>query len=181
MNAYKEALTNKLMTATIRLAKPSDAPVMADIHASSWSAAYQDIMPSEYIKEKNATRSDLWKKIVTDENTTHHIIEINSVAVGLITFAQPNDDDVDDGFYEILGIYLCPDFFRKGIGTQAVSFAVDEAKKLGKKFMVLWVLEENENSVNFYKKCGFEPDGKTKISDFGKSMKIIRMCKDIGQ
>ena len=101
MNVCKEALTN---TATIRLAKPADAPVMADIHTSSWSAAYRDIIPAEFIKEKNATRMEQWKKIVTDENTTNHIMEVNGAAVGMMTLAPPKDDDVDDSYYKIHGI-----------------------------------------------------------------------------
>ena len=62
------------MNITIRLAKPTDALDMAEIHARSWEAAYKDIIPAEYIAAKNATRPAQWQKIVTDENTIEHVI-----------------------------------------------------------------------------------------------------------
>ena len=41
---------------TIRPAVLTDAPDMAEVHMRSWEVAYKDIIPAEYIKEKNATR-----------------------------------------------------------------------------------------------------------------------------
>ena len=169
----------KKTTASFRLAKPADTLTLAEIHACSWSAAYKDIIPNEYIKQKNATRVELWKKSVTDDNSMHYVIEANGTTLGFMSIAAPKDDDVDDSFYEIHAIYLRPDFFRKGIGTQAVNFAFDEAGKLGKRSVILWVLEDNKNSVMFYEKCGFAADGKINFRDFGKQMKLIRMRKDL--
>ncbi len=54
---------------TIRLAIPTDAPDMAEIHMCSWEVVYKDIIPAEYIEKKNATRPELYKRVITNENT----------------------------------------------------------------------------------------------------------------
>ena len=166
------------MNITIQLANPDDAPDMAEIHARSWEAAYKDFIPMEYIREASAKRPDLWKRIVTNENTTHYIIKADGKTVGIMTIAPPKDEDVDDNYFELHGIYLHPDYFYKGIGTQAVNFAFDKALELGKKFMNVWVFAENENAIKFYEKHGFTADNKTNTHDHvSRITKSIRMKK----
>ena len=167
------------MNITICLAKPNDASDMAEVHMRSWEVAYKDIIPMEYIKRKNATRPDLFKRIITDENTTQYVIQVDNKTVGIMGIGEAMGDDIDDSYYELYGIYLHPDYYRKGIGTQAVNFAFDKALELGKRFMNVWVFAENINSINFYKKCGFITDGKTKTLDCDKVMECIRMKKDL--
>lgn len=167
------------MNVTIRLSKPADAAKMAEIHARSWEAAYAEIIPTELIKEKNATRLALYQRIITEENSTHYLIESDGRAVGIMGIAPPQDDDVDDRFYELHGIYLDPDYFRRGIGTQAVDFAFNKARSLGKKLMNVWVFAENSNTIRFYEKCGFAAENKTKIYDCGKLMECFRMKKEL--
>ena len=53
---------------TIRLAVPADAPDMAEVHMRSWEVAYKGIIPAAFIKDKNATRHELYKRVITDEN-----------------------------------------------------------------------------------------------------------------
>ena len=67
------------------------------------------------------------------------------------------------------------DYYRRGIGTIALEFAMDKARSADKTNMVLWVFEENLNAIKFYEKCGFAPDGASKIYNFGKEMNCIRM------
>lgn len=164
---------------TIRLAKPADAPDMAEIHARSWEAAYKDIIPAEYIKEKNAIRPTLFRRIITDENTTQYVIAADGKTVGIMCIAPPQDDDTDDSFYELHGIYLHPDYYRQGIGTQVMEFAFNKARSIGKINMTVWVFAENTNAINFYIKCGFAADEKTKTLSCGKEMQCIRMRRTI--
>lgn len=90
-----------------------------------------------------------------------------------------NDIGLDDSFYELHGIYLHPDYYRKGIGTVAMDFAFEKAKSANKTNILLWVFEENISSINLYKKCGFVADAASKIYNCGKDMKCIRMRKSL--
>ena len=172
-------LDYKRQNVTIRLAVPADAPDIAEVLIRSWEVAYKDIVPSEYIKERNATRLEQFKKSITDENKNHYVIQKQGKTVGSMWVAQSQDDDMGGDCYEVHSIHLHPAYFRQGIGTQAMGFAFDIARNLGKKTMIVWVIEENTNSIKFYEKCGFEADGKTKDREYGKVLKLIRMKKDL--
>jgi len=167
------------MNITIRLAIPADAPDMAEVHMRSWEVAYKDFIPADYIREKNAGRPALWQRIITDENTTQYVIQSDGKTCGIMCVAPPQDEDVSEEFYELHGLYLHPDYYRQGIGTVAMDFAIDIARNLNKTQMTVWVFADNTNSINFYKKCGFTVDGATKILQCGKPLTAIRMRRKI--
>ncbi len=176
------------MNITIRLATYADAQDIANIHALSWEAAYKDILPTEYIRKQSASREAMWKRILSTENNIHYIILNNSTPVGILTVGPPqheeikieNDTGIDDSFWELHGIYLHPDYFLRGIGTTALKFAMDKAREVGKTNMLLWVFEGNVNSIKFYEKCGFSPDGARKVYICGgKKVNCIRMRRSL--
>ena len=162
-------------TIAIRLAVPADAPDMAEVGMRSWEAAYKDILSAEYIREKNATRPELFKRVITDDNMHSYVIQYEGKTVGIMRIAPPQDDDLGEDFYELHYIYIHPDYYRQGIGTQAMEFAYGKARSLGKTAMALWVFAENINSIKFYEKCGFVADGKVREENRGKVTKSIRM------
>ena len=172
---------------TIRLAKPVDAPDMAEVLARSWEAAYKDIIPMDYIKEKNAARPALFKRIITDENTSQYVIQTGGKTIGVMGVAPPreetieimNDSGIDERFYELHGIYLHPEYYRQGIGSRAMEYALDKARDAGRTYMILWVFAENINSIRFYEKCGFTFDGAAKTYNCGKELKCLRMRKNL--
>jgi len=163
----------------IRLALPADAPDMAEIHMRSWEAAYKDIIPADYIREKNATRPALWESLITEDNMIYHIIEKDGQPVGLLCIAPPQEDDLDESFHELQGLYLHPDYYRQGIGTLAMAFAYENARASAKTNMIVWALAENIDALRFYEACGFKPDGKQQTRDYGREHIVIRMRKNL--
>ena len=85
------------------------------------------------------------------------------------------DEDADDGTYELMGLYLLPEYFFQGIGTQAMEIVFKTARNLEMKDLTLWVLENNHNAKRFYEKSGFAPDGCSREQNFGKILNAIRM------
>jgi GNAT superfamily N-acetyltransferase len=164
---------------TIRLAVPEDALDMAEIGMRSWEVAYKDIIPADFIREKNATRLEQYKRIITDENANHYVIQKHGKTVGIMWIAPSPDDDMGNDCYDVHAVYLHPDYFRQGIGKQAMDFAFDKARSLGKTIITVWVLEENIDAIRFYEKCGFKPDGKSKPREYGKTLTLIRMRRDL--
>lgn len=173
------------MNLKIRLANLTDAQDMANIHARSWEVAYKDIIPMDYIKKQSEKRKALWEKILSGANEKQYIIELDGKPVGMMCVAPPqieeieikNDTGIDDSFWELHGIYLLPDYYRKGIGAIVMKYAFDKAITNGAENMILWVFEDNVNSIKFYEKCGFVADGASKIYYCGKEMNCIRMRK----
>ena len=67
-------------------------------------------------------------------------------------------------------LFLDPLFFGQGLGKKLMAFALTElqADKVD-------VNEQNLNSVNFYKKLGFETYERTEKDDQGKQYPLLRM------
>ena len=164
------------MNVTIRLATPADADDMARVVMRSWDVAYKDIVPDDVLREKNATRPAQYKRIITEENTTYYVIQTDGKTVGIMCVAPTQDDDLSDSVYELQVLYLHPDYYRKGLGAQAMAFAFDIARGLGKTAMTLWVLTENTNAIRFYEKCGFTADGRIGAHNMGKTTECIKKC-----
>lgn len=99
------------MSITIRLAVPADALEMAEVYMRSWEVAYKDIVPNEYIHEKNKRSLAQTKNLLNDENHSlfQFVILQNDVIIGIMTVAPARGDDLNDNFYELHGIYLHPD------------------------------------------------------------------------
>ena len=95
------------------------------------------------------------------------------------SIAPPQDEDLDDSFYELQGIYLHPDYCQKGVGTQAIDFALSFASSIGKKSMVVWAFEESSWARRFYEKCGFAFDGMKKEFEYGKTLIGVRYRRGI--
>ena len=167
-----------MTSVSMRLALPADAPLIAYIHMRSWDAAYKDILPADYIRKNNSTRYEMWNSLLTEGNTTQFAILKCGEIIGLLGIGPPKDDDLGDEFYELYAIYLHPDHFHQGVGTQAMELAFRIARSLWKTDIVVWVFADNINSVRFFEKCGYIADGRTHDMDCGKVMNCIRMrCK----
>ncbi len=170
------------MKPSIRLAVPSDAPIMAEIHARSWDVAYEDIIPTELIENKNATRLHLYQRIITEDNNQHYIIEEDGRPIGIMSLGESHIEDdagehvgAEDKVYELYSLYLHPDCFGRRIGTIAMDFAKAKAMDNGAKHMILWVFRDNIKSIAFYERCGFKAEGARKIYNCGKDLVSIRM------
>ena len=163
----------------IRLAVPSDALDMAQVLMRSWEVAYKDIIPADFIREKNVTRPEKFKKIITDGNSNAYVVQRDDKTVGIMHVAPPADDDAEDCWYELHYIYLHPDYYRQGVGSSMMDFAFDAARNLGKTVMIVKVLVENTNAIKFYEKCGFIADGKINEVSYGKTLKSIRMRRNL--
>ena len=165
----------------IRPAVLSDAIDMAEVYMGSFEAAYKNIIPADYIREKRVNSNENMIRVLSDENYSRfqYVILHKDAIVGVMTVAPARDDDTDDSFYELHGIYISPNYFRQGIGAQAINFALDKARTLGKQTMILWVFADNICSIKFYEKSGFITDGKTRTLNCGKPLIAIRMRREI--
>ncbi len=68
-------------------------------------------------------------------------------------------EKLDSRYLEIERIYLLKKFYRQGLGTVLIDFAIEIAKSKGKEKVWLGVWEENARAISFYKKQGFKVFG----------------------
>ncbi len=161
----------------IRLATLDDAKYCADIHAESWLFAYSDFVTKEIIDKHNAKWPFIWNKMLTNNIDSHYVILFDEVIIGFLTISVPRDDDLEEAFYEIVGLYLSPKHIGLGFGKQTMDWIKKEIKSRGYNNISLWVLEENNRARRFYEKTGFRGDGKTKQSGLADTLEVRYLYK----
>lgn len=61
-----------------------------------------------------------------------------------------------------LGISVCKDYRKKGLGTELMRLALAEAKKIGIKLVWLQVFSTNKDAIGLYRKLGFKKEATLK-------------------
>lgn len=162
----------------IRYADISDAKTLGKIHSMSWKVAYKGIVPNEILENFTAEkRQKYFEKALTEGWEEYAIIFKDNEAAGLICIGKCRDTDKPDTCGEIGGLYLLPEYWKMGIGSELINWGLNELKKRYYNKVTLWVLEENLNARKFYEKVGFKHDGTVKEIIIGKKLNEYRYEK----
>lgn len=76
------------------------------------------------------------------------IAEFNNEVVGYAQTSQVNEEE-----YELLRIYVRPEYHKMGIGKGFIQEYIQVLKPIKKLFA--WVAKENHRGIAFYEKSGF--------------------------
>lgn len=107
-----------------------------------------------------------------------HVVQVEGGVVGFLTLGMARDPDLDAGRTgEIWGIYISPDYWRRGIGRRLAEEAERILRSRGYEDAVLWVLEGNQQARRFYEALGFRLDGEAKELNWGTPLKAVRYRK----
>jgi ribosomal protein S18 acetylase RimI-like enzyme len=165
----------------IRRAKPEDASILAKVHVDSWQVAYQGIVPDTFLQGFTyARREKAFREALIANSEETYLAEDSQGAVGILTIGPCRDTDLDMELTgELWGIYLSPDYWRRGIGTYLASEAERLLKLRGYTAIVLWVLEANVAARRFYEALGFVVDGQLKTVVLGEPLLAVRYRKSL--
>ena len=166
----------------LRLATPPDAPALAEIHVSAWHEAYRGIVPEPTLEQFTVEgRTRRFREFLADPSAETYVAEHDSRIVGFLTLGGCRDADLQRGSTgEIWGIYILPEYWRRGIGR----FLCEQGQSMlaSRDFAIatLWVLEANLPARRFYEAMGFKSDGATKELTLGIPLTAIRYRKNLG-
>ena len=166
----------------IREACVNDSSRIAEIHVFSWRFAYKEFISMDFLINEMTVkkRDEYFQKDLSEENKNikTYVYEESNIIKGFMTIGECRDDDKNIETFELCGIYIDPLFQRQYIGKKFVKYCEEEALKKSKKEIILWVFEKNNESIKFYRKMGYEIDGKTKeMQKFNEN--AIRMHKKL--
>jgi ribosomal protein S18 acetylase RimI-like enzyme len=165
----------------IRPALISDAAALARVHVDSWRAAYGGLVPDSSLRRFTYEwREERFREAIAAHAEETYVVQQDEQVVGFLTLGAARDADMDVSLTgEIWGIYISPKYWRKGIGRKVAQEAETVLKSRGYKTIVLWVLEDNRQARQFYAALGFEPDGASRIIDWGTPLKAVRYRKAV--
>ncbi len=147
----------------IRQANQSDASRIAEMIVINYRKNFFPIFKNEefYFGELNVI--DVAKEYMENENILQDTyVYDDGVVKGMIRLKQD----------EVLKLYVEPHFQGENIGSTLLNFAVSD-----KGANWLWVLEQNQRGIEFYKKNGFDFTGDTMVEDEWIPLKKMQLCK----
>ncbi|KTD40416.1 GNAT family N-acetyltransferase [Legionella parisiensis] len=164
----------KNLTSNIRTATLDDAEAIAQIHICSWQKMYRDFIPEVILQNLSLKdRTKQWYDLI-ELGVKVLIIEINNQIVGFASICPFRDFSEDSSMGEISAIYLHPDYWRMGLGTQLCLAAISELANQGYKKILLWVFEDNIQARKFYDALGFEATSSTKLEEFYEGGALLK-------
>ena len=170
---------------SMRVATVRDAPNIATVHVLSWKAAYQGLLPQDYLDQLDVCeRTTRWQQRlrVNDWSKGGVVVAVPGPSVlGFTGFGATRDDDEDATVTgEIKQIYLLPEAWGKGLGQRLMSSALKRLAEAGYAQVTIWALSTNARARRFYEKTGWATDGATRSDDVnGFPITEVRYRKDL--
>ncbi|MGB8360577.1 MAG: GNAT family N-acetyltransferase [Acidimicrobiia bacterium] len=146
----------------IRWAVPGDAPVLADVHVTTWQHAYRGIFPDEFLDTLDRGLRETWWRRALEGGARVHVAE----AQGVAGFCFPGPAD-DEGWGEIYSIYVHPEHWDAGHGWALLEAGMATLREEGFERALLWVLEGNERGRRFYQRQGWVLGRPMRLEDIG--------------
>lgn len=165
----------------IRPATADDAAALARVHVDSWRAAYRDLVPETSLQGFSYQwREECFRESLATGAEETYVVQLDQQIVGFLTLGASRDPDLDASRTgEIWGIYILPEYWRRGIGKRLADEAESILRSRNYEYAVLWVLENNQRARRFYEAMSFGADGKSKDIDWGTVLKAIRYAKTL--
>ena len=173
------------MAALVRPAEVSDASRLGEVHVVAWQWAYRGLMPDEVLDSlRPDARARAWEQLLGDHAGGFQawVAEVDGVVIGFASSGEPVDDDVPEGTVELMAIYLLEEHLHTGIGSMLIEAAEAAWVAQGRQLGVLWVLEDNTGTIEFYERHGWERDGSRRHHQVapGVSVPTVRFAKKLG-
>lgn len=136
---------------SVRPASARDAKAIAEIHVATWQAAYQDLMPADYLKTMTVDkRQAYWREAIEYSEPQLLVATEDDKVVGFVGFDRSRDAGTKSSVGEIWALYVSPAHWRQGAGIALWDGAREGLKEEGCTQVTLWVLLHNERALQFF-------------------------------
>lgn len=140
----------------IRMARPGDAPAIAEIYVDSWRETYAGLLPSSSLVRMSKTdQTRAWQHLIEQSNLRSPVFVASDTSSKLYGFssAGPTRDASFRFDAEVYTLYVAPGFTSQGIGTALMSSVFRLFSRASYKGMIIWALAENPSRF-FYESMG---------------------------
>lgn len=147
----------------IRQAGIADLPAATRMLAKAWRESYAGVVPDAVLDAREAgsgRQAERWA-LSASQGTYFWIVVDDSGEIVGVASALPARDDDPPAALELAMIYLLDVAKGSGIADRLLQVCVGDAPAY------LWVLEENPRARSFYRKHGFEPNGRRQVLAMG--------------
>lgn len=146
----------------VRWAIADDASGLAEVHVVAWQSAYRGILPGEFLAGLDRDARTRWWHSFIEGGGRVHVAD----ADGVVGFCLA-DTSADEGWGEILAIYVHPDHWGQGHGRELIRAGMSTLAAKGHERALLWVLEANERGRRFYERQGWTVGKPIRVEEIG--------------
>jgi GNAT superfamily N-acetyltransferase len=157
------------LSLVIRPATAADAAAIAWVHVETWRAAYDGILPREFLAALSvpAAESRWADRLAGDDPGTY----VSGDPVDGFACAGPvRDADVPASYGEVYALYVHPTAQRAGAGAALLAAAEGWLAGRGCRDAVLWTLTANAAGRAFYRARDWREDGTERTIDVGGTL-----------
>jgi L-amino acid N-acyltransferase YncA len=157
--------------------KEEDLPIVKEIYD------YYVLNSTATFHKEKVTIQELKDSILLNHpKYKSFLITYNLTICGFCYISQYKKRQAYDRTAEIT-IYLRPEYFGKGIGTQTIIMLEKTAFKHGIKVLIGIISGDNLSSISLFEKCGFEKCGHYKQvgEKFDKILDVVSYQKILGE
>lgn len=147
------------MEFTLRRATVDDAETMVRMHIKSWRESYAGLLPEDFFAEREgaiAAHIERQRASIAGPVVPLLAHDHDGELVGIAVAGPARDEDAPCRL-ELYMLYTLRRVYGTGVGQALVD------SLLGLDPAYLWVLEDNPRAQAFYRRNGFEPDGKRQL------------------
>jgi GNAT superfamily N-acetyltransferase len=164
----------------IEQANIEDIEQIAQIHVIGWQESYRDIINQDYLDSLDEEqKKEQWHEWLGKEKCQTLVARQDNKIIGFCSFGPlktppPGMSPIRPLYSsEIYAIYILPESWGKGVGTELMKAAVMELQTHKFNSLCLWVLEKNARANSFYKALGGQRVGKTFVEIGSQNVKEV--------
>lgn len=177
-----------LADASVRRARPNDAPAVGLVQAIAFREAYAGRVPDEVVSlfEPDAFARGWRESLAAPPEGVHRLLVAcaGEQVVGLAAIGPSQDPDAGPAAGEVTVLAVHPDARRQGHGSRLLNASVDLLAEAGAESVTLWLLPDDEATRAFLSASGFGPDGAFRdrvVSPDGDLLREVRLTAEIGE
>ncbi len=158
----------------VRDATADDAPAVARVHVDSWRAAYVGLLPRAVLDGLSvAQRTRHWRRVLGPSSPERVVMaEREGRVLGFAHVGPAHDADTTPSTGQLHTIYLDPGCWGTGVGRAVHDTGLARLRDDGYRDAVLWMLSTNARADRFYRRQGWERDGRIRVQQFGGAVVI---------
>ena len=150
----------------VRQATSGDTQAIAEISVRSWQVGYAGQVPQAYLDGLDVTRRGqaIHAMLARSSGPSRGFFVAENASGRVLGFAnvRPSEENLGSGEGELQSLYVHPDTWRHGVGTELMRACLHVLKSEGKLEAVLWVLHSNDRARRFYENRGWVVDEATR-------------------
>lgn len=150
------------MSVRFRDAGPSDAAVLAELAARTFTETFGHLYSRENLSAFLASHSESqWRAELSEPTFAVRVGEVGDVAVAYAKLGPPTLPFEPRGTpIELRQFYLLSQWQGSGAGRELMDWVIAEAERRGADELYLSVFFDNHRARRFYERYGFEPVGR---------------------